>query len=89
MAALPDGYTLLLANTSMFTINPHTFARLPYDPEKSFRPVTNFLGAAMVMAVNASVPANNLQEFIAWTKAHPARSRSPRSPLATPRTSRA
>ncbi|MFC6281955.1 MULTISPECIES: Bug family tripartite tricarboxylate transporter substrate binding protein [Polaromonas] len=71
MAALPDGYTLLLANTSMFTINPHTFARLPYDPEKSFRPVTNFLGAAMVMAVNASVPANNLQEFIAWTKAHP------------------
>ena len=71
MAAPPDGYTLLLANTSMFTINPHTFARLPYDPEKSFRPVTNFLGAAMVMAVNASVPANNLQEFIAWTKAHP------------------
>lgn len=71
MAAPPDGYTLLLANTSMFTINPHTFARLPYDPEKSFRPITNFLGSAMVMAVNASVPASNLKEFIAWTKAHP------------------
>ncbi|MDB5967010.1 MAG: hypothetical protein JWQ72_3510 [Polaromonas sp.] len=71
MAAPPDGYTLLLANTSMFTINPHTFSKLPYDPEKTFRPVTNFLGSAMVMAVNASVPANNVKEFVAWAKANP------------------
>ncbi len=71
MQAAPDGYTLLLANTSMFTINPHTFAKLPYDPEKNFKPVTNFLGSAMVMAVNASVPANNVAEFVAWTKANP------------------
>lgn len=71
MQAAPDGYTLLLANTSMFTINPHTFSKLPYDPEKNFKPVTNFLGAAMVMAVHASVPANNVAEFVAWTKANP------------------
>ena len=71
MQAAPDGYTLLLANTSMFTINPHTFAKLPYDPDKHFKPVTNFLGSAMVMAVNASVPANNVAEFVAWTKANP------------------
>ena len=71
MNAPADGYTLLLGNTSMLTINPHTFSKLPYDAEKSFRPVTNFLGAAMVMAVNASVPANNLREFVAWTKANP------------------
>ena len=72
MQAPPDGTTLLLANTSMFTINPHTFSRLPYDPEKNFRPVTNFLGSAMVMAVNAAnVPANNVQEFVAWVKANP------------------
>ena len=71
MQAPPDGTTLLLANTSMFTINPHTFSRLPYDPEKNFKPVTNFLGAALVMAVHSSVPANNLAEFIAWAKANP------------------
>jgi tripartite-type tricarboxylate transporter receptor subunit TctC len=71
MAAQPDGYTLLLTNTSMLTINPHTFSKLPYDPEKSFRPVTNFLGSAMVMAVHASVPANNVKEFVAWAKANP------------------
>ncbi|WP_269759321.1 tripartite tricarboxylate transporter substrate binding protein [Variovorax sp. E3] len=71
MAAPPNGYTLLLANTSMFTINPHTFAKLPYDPDKSFRPVTNFLGASMVLAVNNSVPANDVKEFVAWAKARP------------------
>lgn len=70
MQAAPDGHTLLLANTSMFTINPHTFSRLPYDPEKNFKPVTNFLGAALVMAVHSSVPANNLAEFITWAKAN-------------------
>ena len=48
--ATPDGYTLLLSNTSMFTINPHTFSKLPYDPEKSFKHITNFLGSAMVLA---------------------------------------
>ena len=71
MQAAPDGSTLLLANTSMFTINPHTFSKLPYDPQKDFKPVTNFLGAAMVMAVHSSVPANNVAEFVAWAKANP------------------
>ena len=71
MQAAPDGYTLLLANTSMFTINPHTFAKLPYDPDKNFKPVTNFLGSAMVMAVHSSVPASNVAEFVTWTKANP------------------
>ena len=68
MNAPPDGYTLLMPNTSMLTINPHTFARLPYDPDRSFRHITGFVGASMVMAVNSSVPANNLKEFVAWAK---------------------
>ena len=71
MNAPPDGYTLLLCNTSMFTINPHAYANLPYDPDKDFKPVTSILGAAMVMAVNANVPANTLAEFVAYTKANP------------------
>jgi tripartite-type tricarboxylate transporter receptor subunit TctC len=69
MNAAPDGYTLLMTNTSMLAINPYTFSKLPYDPDKSFRPVTGFLGASMVMAVHASVPANNVQEFVRWAKA--------------------
>ena len=69
MQSPADGSVLLLANTSMFTVNPHTYSKLPYDPEKNFRPVTNFLGASMVMAVNAErVPANNVAEFVAWAR---------------------
>jgi tripartite-type tricarboxylate transporter receptor subunit TctC len=72
MSAPPDGTTLLLNNTSMFAINPHTFSRTPYDVEKSFKSVGGYLGAALVLAVNSSlVPANNLAEFIAWVKANP------------------
>lgn len=71
MQSAPDGYTLLLCNTSMFTINPHTIANLPYDPDKHFKPVSNFLGAALVLAVNSSVPAQTLAEFVAWVKANP------------------
>ncbi|MEO7242247.1 MAG: tripartite tricarboxylate transporter substrate binding protein, partial [Variovorax sp.] len=71
--AAPDGYTLLLANTSMFTVNPHTFSKLSYDPDKDFRSVTNFLGASMVMAVNENVPASNVKEFVAWAKERPAK----------------
>lgn len=70
--AAPDGYTLLLSNTSMLAINPHTFAKLPYDADKSFKPVTGFLGASLVLAVNAAnVPARTLPEFIAWARSNP------------------
>ncbi|MBL8380013.1 MAG: tripartite tricarboxylate transporter substrate binding protein [Burkholderiales bacterium] len=69
--AAPDGYTMLLAGTGMIAINPYTFSKLPYDPEKSFRPVTNFLGSAMVMAAHPSLPANSLAELIALAKASP------------------
>jgi tripartite-type tricarboxylate transporter receptor subunit TctC len=64
-----DGYTVLMGNTSMLTINPHTFKKLPYDPDKSFKQVTNYLGATMVFAVNAEkVPATTLKDFITWAK---------------------
>ena len=71
MQAPPDGYTLLLTNTSMLAINPHTFTKLPYDADKSFLPVTGFLGASLVMAVHPNVPASTLKEFIAYTKTKP------------------
>ncbi len=70
-SAPPDGYTMLLGSSGILTVNPHTFSKLPYDPEKSFKPVTNFLGAALVLAAHPSVPANTLAEFVAWAKANP------------------
>ncbi len=72
MQAPADGYTLLLSNISMLTINPHTFSKLPYDPERSFRHITGFLGTSLVMAVPAALPVNTVQEFLAWARANPA-----------------
>jgi tripartite-type tricarboxylate transporter receptor subunit TctC len=66
-----DGYTLLLGSSSILAINPHIYKKLAYDPEKSFRSVTNFVGGVMVFAVNAQVPANNVKEFVAWAKTRP------------------
>ena len=60
-----------MPNTSMLAINPHTFAKLPYDPERSFRHVSGFVGASMVMAVHAGVPARDLREFVDWARTQP------------------
>ena len=69
--APPDGYSLLLAGAGMMVINPHTFSKLPYDPEKSYKPVTNFLGSALVLAAHPSLPANTLAELVAHARANP------------------
>lgn len=68
MNAPADGYTLLLTNTSMLAINPFTFSKLPYDAQRSFKSVTGFVGASIVLAVNANVPANNVKEFLTWAR---------------------
>ncbi|MCW5643574.1 MAG: tripartite tricarboxylate transporter substrate binding protein [Rhodoferax sp.] len=71
MQAAPDGYTLLLGGSGLMAINPHVYKTLPYDVERDFRPVSNFLGSALVLAAHPSVPADNLKDFVAWVKANP------------------
>lgn len=69
--APPDGYTLLMTSGSIFTVNPHMYAKLPFDPKKDFVPVTNVAAGPQLVVVNPSVPAKNLKEFIAYAKANP------------------
>jgi tripartite-type tricarboxylate transporter receptor subunit TctC len=66
----PDGYTLLLAPTS-HVINPSIYAKLPYDTEKDFAPITIVASAAILMAVNPRVPADTVRGFVEAAKAHP------------------
>jgi len=66
----PDGYTMSLA-TSTFVISPHLVPSLPYDSFKDFAPVATLASSEFVLVLNASVPANNLQEFIALAKSRP------------------
>jgi len=66
-----DGYTILLTTDSTFSINPHLFARLPYDPAKDFQPVTMLILLQQLLVVRPSVPANSLPELIALARAKP------------------
>lgn len=69
--AAADGYTMLLGHISPMVINPHTFARMPVDPQKEFTPIGLISAGPMILVVHPSVPARNLQEFIAYAKANP------------------
>jgi tripartite-type tricarboxylate transporter receptor subunit TctC len=68
--ANPDGYTLLFENTT-FALNYLLNRRLPYDSLKDFAPLANIYNNETILAVNPSVPAKTLKEFIAYLKAHP------------------
>lgn len=69
-----DGATLLQSPTSMFTIYPHIFKKLPYDPVADVTPVSLACVFDFGFAVGPLVPANvrNVADFIAWAKANPA-----------------
>lgn len=67
--AKPDGYTLLLGNIGTQAINPSLYAKLPYDPDKAFAPVSLVAELPLVMMVNPAVAARTPAEFIALAKA--------------------
>jgi tripartite-type tricarboxylate transporter receptor subunit TctC len=66
--AAPDGYTLMLSNTAPISLSPFMLEKSPYDPVKSFTHVAYIGSVPNCFVVNAAVPANNLQEFVAWAK---------------------
>lgn len=68
-----DGATLLQSPTSMLTIYPHIYKRLPYDPATDVTPVSLACAFDFGLAIGPMVPASvrNLGEFVAWAKANP------------------
>lgn len=66
-----DGYTLLLGSAPTFTVNPVLYDKLPYDPLKSFVPVSVIGTAAFALVANPSIPANNLQDLVKLAQAEP------------------
>lgn len=68
--AAPDGHTLLIVS-STHVISPWIYKSVPYDPIKSFTPITRLVDSPYVLLTNPKVPAKNVQEFIALAKANP------------------
>lgn len=68
-----DGSTLLLTPSSLLSIYPYTYSRLPYKPQEDLVPVSLAAYANHALGVGPSVPGSvkTLQDFIAWAQAHP------------------
>lgn len=69
--ARPDGYTLLIGNSSTQIINPAVMRRPPYDPGKDFVTVDILAISATSVIVHPSLPVQNLRQLIAYAKANP------------------
>jgi tripartite-type tricarboxylate transporter receptor subunit TctC len=70
--AAPDGYTLLVADNGTHAIAPTLYgAKLPYDVFKDFTPITLAATFPTVIMIHPSVPAQNVQEFVALVKSQP------------------
>lgn len=67
--AAPDGYTILLGGNSQIVLA--LLMKPPYDVFRDFAPVTILAKTNYILVVNPALPANNLQEFIAYAKARP------------------
>jgi tripartite-type tricarboxylate transporter receptor subunit TctC len=68
--AAPDGYTITVVSTS-FVVNPSLYAKIPYDPQADFAPVTLAAVSPNVLVIHPSIPANSVKELIAFLKANP------------------
>jgi tripartite-type tricarboxylate transporter receptor subunit TctC len=67
----PDGYTLVLGQSSNLAINPTLYSKLPYDPVKDLAPVVLVASAPLVMVVAADSPYKTLADVIAASKPKP------------------
>src|SRR2546426_7514037 len=69
--AAPDGYTLLMGQLGTLAVSPAIYKNLPYDPVKSFAPVSLMAIVPSVVVVNPQVPAASAAELIAYARANP------------------
>jgi tripartite-type tricarboxylate transporter receptor subunit TctC len=67
----PDGYNFFFPSGSVVTANQHIYAKLNYNPERDFVPVTNVVSGPQVLVVPAASPYKTLDELLAAVRADP------------------
>jgi tripartite-type tricarboxylate transporter receptor subunit TctC len=72
-AAEPDGYTLLFGNASAMVVGPAVYRFRDYDTLKQFTPVAKVTEGYEVLVIAPGFPAKNVEDLIAYAKAHPGR----------------
>lgn len=69
--APPDGYTVMMAHIAAISILPSLIARLPYDPQKDFSPISLVAIGPNLLVVHPSLPARSVKQLVALAKARP------------------
>ena len=69
----PDGYTLLLATSSVMGTGPALYKKLPFDMPKDFAPISLVAYTAYVLVTHPSVPAKSVKELVTLAKSKPGR----------------
>jgi tripartite-type tricarboxylate transporter receptor subunit TctC len=68
--AVPDGYTLVLGTVSTHAINPALYARLPFNAETDFEPISPIVRLPNLLVVNNNLPVRTVAELIDYLKAN-------------------
>jgi tripartite-type tricarboxylate transporter receptor subunit TctC len=70
-AAAPDGYTLVVATSGTFGVNPSLYPDLPYKPLVDFKPITNMIRGPLVIVAHPTFPASTVAELIELARKQP------------------
>jgi tripartite-type tricarboxylate transporter receptor subunit TctC len=68
--ASPDGYTVIVVSSS-FVVNPGLYKSIPYDPYKSFIPVSNMAASPNVFTIHPTIPAKSMKDLLTLVSADP------------------
>ena len=71
VAAATDQHTIILGHIGTLAVNPFIFDKLPYDPQKDFKPISLLAKVPSLYVVHPDVPAKNMKEFVALARSKP------------------
>ena len=71
VAALADGYTLMMGTIGVMAVNPAIYRDVGYDPARDFDPVARLVSFANILVVNPAMPVTTQAQFIDYVRAHP------------------
>src|SRR5262249_19316527 len=67
----PDGYTIMMASSTVLAINATVRKNLPYDPRKELTPIALLARVPFVLVVNPGLPINSVDDLVKYAKANP------------------
>lgn len=71
VARSSDQHTLLFTTDATFTINPHLYAKLPYDLDRDFTPITHLVSFSLMLVAHPDVPASNIADLVRLARSKP------------------